>query len=468
MRILLILLFSAALAKVSFADSKKYQKNYYYKGMNKSLVEWEKLDPIDFLDYDLWLRDVKLRDKWPEWEKTVREKSQREIVGKVLHCVGKCRFYRGIGFYNGQFRSTVLEGDEIHTDEDSYAWVFLVDGTMVRLSPYSSVTFKEFNIGEKTNFIHARINSGNILWLSREQNKFVENNDRETDGLFLPMKFYDALPTSESNSFKEDDLISSLEESQSTLNQYKRLNKLIEENNKNLPKRETFSFLVTPNGSISGQSLNVEFISLIGNKGYLKRRSFSQLGLAGDVPERSANFYFRGFENKSTPEIAEGTWYEIGEKGREFSENGDNRLFQMGELVTKRIPTIYVARELLLKEYSQFFKISGNAKKLAHDYGYRQWGSFENPKSDLRLRFEFLKEYSRRMETSNLLASERLREKMKATGGISNDMVYSSKFFNLALVEYMRGENINLNIDSEREVLNSTKKKFWKIINEIK
>ncbi len=463
--ITLFLLFSSSLI---LAQSEKYQENYYYQGVKKSLVEWDKLDPVDFLDYDLWLRDVKLRDKWPEWEKTIREKNQREKVGKVLHCVGKCRFYRGIGYYNGQFRSTVLEGDEIHTGENSYAWVFLFDGTMVRLSPYTSITFKELNLGKETNFIQARINSGNVLWLSREKEKFIETNDRETDGLFLPMKFYDALPTNETTEYSEDDLLASLEGSKATINQYKRLNKLIEENNKVLPHRKTFSFLITPNGSISGESLNVEFISLVGNEGYVKRRSFKQLGLEGESDDRTVLFYYRGFENKDEYELSDYSWYKIGEKGRTISSHEESNLFRVGEFITKRIPTIFVARELLLKEYSGFMKELDDENKLGLKYGYRKWGSFDDPKSDLSLRFDFLKEYTRRMETSNLLASERLREKLKSLGGENQDMTYSSKFFNLALLEYKRGEDLNLYMKTDGEVLNSTKKKFWKIINEIK
>ncbi len=468
MRNSIILAISLLLSLQIFAEGKKYEENYYYQGMNKSMIEWDKLDPADFIDYDLWLRDVKLKDKWPDWEKTAREKSQHEKVGKVLHCVGQCRFYRGVGFYNGQFRSTVLEGDEIHTADDSYAWIFLFDGTMVRLSPNSSITFKELNIGEKTNFIHARINSGNILWLSRERVKFSETNERETDALFLPMNFYEALPVTESLDYDEEDLIATIAESKSTLNQYKRLNKLIEENNKYFPERKTFAFLVTPNGSISGESLNIEFISLIGNESFLKRRNFEQLGLVGERRESTVNFYYRGFDNKDVKEIEENTWYKLGAKGREIESYEESSLFHMGELMTKRIPTILVARELLLKEYSEFLAKTNDERVLAREFGYRKWGSFDNPKSDLSLRFDFLKEYTRRMETSNLLASQRLREKLEGMGEKSNDMSYSATFFNRALVEYQRGKNLNINIDSGREVLNSTKKKFWKIINEIK
>ena len=456
------------LSMQSFAEEKKYEENYYYQGMNKSMIEWDKLDPVDYLDYDLWLRDVKLKDKWPKWEKTAREKSHDEGIGKVLHCVSRCRFYRGVGFYSGQFRSTVLEGDEIHTGDDGYAWIFLFDGTMVRLSPNSSITFKEFNIGDKKNFIHARINSGNILWLSREREKFIETNERETDALFLPMSFYEALPVSRGLEYDEDDLINSLEVSKSTLNQYKRLNGLIEENNNYFEERSTLAFLVSPNGSVSGESLNIEFISLIGKEGYFKRRGYEQLGLVGEGKKLPASFYYRGFDNKDTYEIEEGVWYKLGQKGREIDTYEAGRLFLMGELMTKRIPTIFVARELLLKNYSEFLNKTDDERTLAREYGYRKWGALEDPSSDIKLRFDFLKEYTRRMETSNLLASQRLREKLEASGEKSDDMTYSAKFFNRALVEYYRGKNLDINRDSGKEVLNSTKKKFWKIINEIK
>lgn len=468
MKIYLILSLLLAFVLNPLAEERKHTKNYYYKGEKNSLVRWDKIDPVDFLDYDLWLQDTNLRDKWPQWEKTVREKRQRETVGKVVHCVGDCKNYRGVGFYNTQFRSSIREGDEIHTSSDSYAWIFLFDGTMVRLSPSSSVTFREINFGLEETFIHARVNSGNVLWLSRSQSKYLSTNERETDVIFFPLQFYAAMPISEKIDYDEDSLMNLLEESHTVKKQYQRLNKLIEENNKFFKKRKTYSFLVSPNGTVEGRDINVEFISLIGNRSYIKSRGHKKLGLENELEDSVATFSFRGFENKKTQILEPDNWYEIDQKGRFINKYDKEKRFIVGELITKRIPTMLVARELLLREYSKFSNYIDDAELLAKTYSYRQWGRFSNPKSDMSLRLIYLKEYTRRMETTTLLTSQRLREKMLARNEPTDDMQYSAKFFNLALVNYLRSKNSNAEVRSDREVLNSTTKKYWKVINDIK
>jgi len=468
MKILTLLSFILLVAFNSYGGEQKYTKNYYYKGMKNSLIQWDKIDSIDFLDYDLWSQDTKLRDKWPQWEKTIREKRRRETVGKVIHCVGDCKNYRGVGFYNTQFRSSILEGDEIHTSFDSYAWIFLFDGTIVRLSPSSSVTFREINFGLEETFIHARINSGNVLWLSRSQSKYIPTNDRETDVIFFPLQFYEAMPISEKIEYDEDSLMNLLEENHTVKKQYVRLNKLIEDNNKYFKKRNSYSFLVSPNGTVEGRNINVEFISLIGNRSYVKSRGQEKLGIENELEDGKVKFSFRGFENKKTKILDNDEWYEIDQKGRFINKFDKEKRFVVGEFITKRIPTILVARELLLKEYSKFSNYIGNAELLAKTYNYRQWGSFSNELSDMSMRLTYLKEYTRRMETTTLLTSERLREKMLARNEPSDDMQYSAKFFNLALVNFLRSKNSSAEVRSDREVLNSTTKKYWKVINDIK
>lgn len=468
MKLITYILLTSLISINSFAQQRRFGTSTNYRRGKTSLIQWNKLDPVDYLDFDLWLINSKLRDKWPQWEKTVREKRQKENYGKILHCIGNCRVYRGIGHYNTQFRSNIEEGDELITDKNSYAWVFLVDGTLVRLSPSSSITFREVNVGVKETFLHARINSGNILWLSRMTEEFKVINDRETDSIFLPLDFYEAMPKSEKTVLKEDELFKILEKSSTIENQYKRLNNLIKENNELVSKRKTFSFLVTPNGTVTGRDLSVEFISLIGNESFVKSRSNSQLGLNAEDTSREANFYFRGFDSKESQSLEIGSWYRIGKRGKRIGKYFDTQLQQIGELLTKRIPSILVARELLLKRYGQFVKEAGDPETLAIKYNYRQWGDFDNDKSDMSLRLKFLKEYTRRMETTNLVTSGKLRENLIARGEPTDDMSYSIKFFNKALLNYMRQSEASDIIRSDREVLNSTTKKFWKIINDIK
>ena len=452
----------------SYGQDQRFNKDNSYRTMKNSLIQWSRLDPVDYLDYDLWLKDTKLKDKWPNWEKTVREKRQRELMGKVLHCTGECRMFRGVGHYTTQFRSSVEEGDELKTSADSYAWIFLLDGTMLRMSPSSSITFREINVGVEETFLHVRINSGNILWLSRMTEKFVETNLRETDTIFFPLQFYEAMPVTAKNDYDENSLFSLLEEPETVKNQYKRLNKLIDENNKAFSKRKSFAFIVTPNGTVTGENLNVEFISLLGNQSFVKSRKYSQIGLEREDGDSASSFHYRGFDNKDELTLEAGKWYRIGQRGREISRYFETKLQGVGELMTKRIPSILVARELLIREYSHFKNAVSTPNILAREYSFRRWGSFSDPKSDMSLRLNYLKEYTRRMETTNLLTSSRLREKLIARGEPTDDMEYSIKFFNKALVNFL-GQSGRINTESsDREVLNSTTKKFWKIINDIK
>ena len=92
-------------------------------------------------------------------------------------------------------------------------------------------------------------------------------------------------------------------------------------------------------------------------------------------------------------------------------------------------------------------------------------------KSDLELRLEFLKEYFRRVETSNLLASGRFKERLEGRGEKSLTMTYGNYFFVNALNRYHSfGENmIDKSGDKETgEVLNSTTKLLWKKMHGIR
>src|SRR5690606_11019760 len=133
-----------------------------------------------------------LKDLEPEWRRNLRQRGLAEDSGRSLECVGDCKLYRGDGAAQLRLRSRVIEGDELETGADSDAGLFLMDGSMVRVSPNTSVTFKAINISEKAVFHHARLNYGHALWISRQKEKFPENGLKETDALFLPLNFFGA------------------------------------------------------------------------------------------------------------------------------------------------------------------------------------------------------------------------------------------------------------------------------------
>ena len=448
-----------------------------YKNQKQSVTKWENLSINSFLSFKEWKEDSDNKSLVPEWETISLERNHRELVGRIYQCVGSCRVDRGESFFNGSYQTGLYEGDEIQTIGDSYAWIFLFDGTMVRLSPSSSITFNELNIGVKENFLNARINVGNVLWLSRSEKTFLENNIRETDVVFFPYSEYESLPITEKKLYMEDDLLELISENKSLIRHYKTLNEAIVTNNKMTKLKRTYAFIVTPSATIMGFSPSVEVVSMIGGKTFIKKRSSETLLLNGS--EETPNdllLQLRGFENTTLTKLEADLWITVDERGRNFEQTTDVNWLNMGEFLTKRIPSIMLAREIFLKKYSEFaFREKYDPVQLAKVDGYRIWGKLgaaeNSKKDDLELRLEFIKEYFRRVETSNLLSSKKIRDRLQERGDKTVVTEYGRFFFITALNKYYRyGEidNINSSDKEKGEVLNSTKKLLWKKMHGIR
>lgn len=444
-----------------------------FRDQKRSATKWGEVDFKTFFSLKDWKEQSDEKDLIPEWETIVRERSNREMVGRFFQCVGNCRVDRGQSFFNPSYRTAIYEGDDIQTFGDSYAWVFLFDGTMIRISPESSINFNELNIGVKENFLNARVNSGNILWLSRNEAIYDESNARETDVLFNPLALYEAQPIPDRKKYNEDDLIEMVEEKETTLNQYKNLNRLIEENNKLTKGKPTYAFIVMPNVTVMGYNPSVEVVSLLGGKTYLKNRSATFLGLKKETPDEEVMVQMRGYENKNLTKLESDKWFVVDEKGRNMEAEEENlHWLTMGEFITKRIPSLMVARELMLQKYSEFaFREKYDPKVLAATDGYRLWGSLKSEegskKSDLELRLDFLKEYFRRIETTNLLVSTHFSERLKERGEALKSMEYGNYFFIKALDKYYSYEDYTDEKETG-EVLNSTTKTLWKRMHGIR
>jgi hypothetical protein len=446
-----------------------------FKDPHQSSTKWGEVNFKTFLSFTDWKNISDERDQVPEWETIVRERNNREVVGHFFQCVGLCRIDRGQSFFNPNFRTAIYEGDEIQTIGESYAWIFLMDGTIVRLSPESSINFNELNIGVKENFLNVRVNTGNILWLSRNESLFDELNARETDVLFNPLALYEAQPIPDRKPYREDDLIELVSKKQTILNQYKTLNGLIEKNNKFTRAKPTYAFIVMPNVTVMGYNPSVEIVSLLGGKTFLKKRSPNILGLKKDAVDKEEEVVIamRGFENIDLTPIESDKWLEVDEKGRSLVQATENLYWlTMGEFITKRIPSLLVARELLLAQYSEFvFREKYDPTILATQNGYRLWGSIKaaavEKKADLELRLDFLKEYFRRIETTNLLVSSHFSERLKERGETIKSMEYGNYFFIKALDKYYSYEDYT-NENETGEVLNSTTKTLWKRMHGIR
>lgn len=468
MKILILFLILAGTLLFSQWSVAEDQKNEF-KNQKKSLTSWGNLKTESFLSFKEWKDSSDLKDLYPEWQKILTERNLREKIGNVFQCVGACRVDRGESFFNASHRTSLYEGDEFQTVGESYAWIFLLDGTMIRMAPHSSITFNEFNIGTEQFFINARLNAGNILWLSRQEATYKEENVRETDVLFFPLKLYEANPVTDKRPYIESDLIELVEETSSRINQYKTLNEAILKNNEITKKRKTYSFLVLPNATVMGSSLSLEVVVLIGGKSFLKNRTAEGMGLKEDL-QSEASVQLRGFENKELTVLNNGSWMVVDEKGRTLGVQEDSYWLSMGEFITRRIPSILLGRELFLSEYSAFlFDEKNTALTLARDHGYRLWTEQER-----EARLNYLKEYFRRVETSNLLTSSRFRERLEKRGDTEGArgqiMEYGNHFFIKALNRYYTYEDdaIKKDYNPERTDLNSTQKYLWKKMNGIR
>lgn len=439
-----------------------------YMGERASLINWSEIKEDEFLSIREWKKRLKLKEKTPKWRQNLQERRLREKVGFVLECVGECRLYRGLGYAKVDYLSTIREGDEILTMKNSYLWAYLLDGTLVRMSPDGSLSLKEINVGKEENFLFARLNAGNILWWSRDKRQYTAKDYKETDSLFLPLSMYVANPKDASTKINEEDLFAYLSHDEGHEKKYVRLNKLIEESNKTFSK-DTLSFLVMPNGTVVGKNLVAEFIVLTGNNSYVKLRDDLQVGLSGDDQKaHEANFFYRGFRNTKTEKLEKGNWYEIDSKGRNISQYENTKRFAMGEFITKNIPSILIARELFFQKYSSFFHEELSSRELAEKHGYRLWSSSSDPSGELFQRVSFLKEYTRRIETTNLLVAEQFKKKFEQRGETWTYSTYNPSYYQRAMgnfYNYREGVSI---LSEREESLNSERKPFWKKIHGIR
>lgn len=439
-----------------------------------AFLPWQAMAFGDITDLESYLSFK----NWKEGERTenIEETKNREKMGRLYQCFGNCRIDRGDGFFKGSHRSVIYEKDEVQTIGDSYAWVYLNEGTLLRLAPQTSVSFNEFNVGIRENFLNVRINYGNVLWLSRLENKFIESNEEETDVLFFPHKEYFANRKSpDEKDLNENQLMSIFDKDINISRQYEFLNKLIEKNNQTSKGKKTFAFIVLPNATYIGYSPNIELVAIVGGKSYLKRKANEQIGIFIDDDKKNIEVFeegflqMRGYENKELTAFNFTEWMEVDARGRNVSEVKGDELYLLtaGEFVTKRIPSLLVAREIFFNKYSKHFFEKIIDKNGLKKNGYRLWGEVYNAKSDLGQRYEFLKKYTLKTETALLFNSAKLYEGLISRGEGQEIVVLNRSFFVTALNFYYKKTQKAFEF-SKDEKLNSTQKLLWKKMHGIR
>lgn len=375
-----------------------------FKGQRRSLIDW-KMDHRIWLDLNKWKEQRSARDKMPEWKINLRESRHSELVGKVIKCFGICNVFRGQSAVNTDYMSRIFEGDELITSKDSYAWVALADGSLFRLSPKSSITFNEINIGVNNYFYYARLNHGHIHWQIRQTGKFQEENLAETDLMFYPLmlkeanrEYYSRVEYSKMNN--DQRLLYHTRKNPGHITQYKELNELLQEKSDVINRKNIKVFMVTANSSYLIENGHFDLFYVTNGVSKFRYKSKLEGFTSEDKRETKVTSLLRGYSNRVEKTLNENVWYKVNRVGDSIAESDLEQEFKMIDLFVKRTPTIHLAREYMIRDsFHHLFYEKNNSAHIATQFGYRLWDDGED---ELNKRYAFLKEYTRRVETTNI------------------------------------------------------------------
>src|SRR5690606_30893747 len=122
--------------------------------------------------------------------------------------------------------------------------------------------------------------------------------------------------------------------------------------------------------------------------------------------QQQAVAYYRGYDNTNRFELEADRWFEMVKDGKGIIESpGFRDKYSYIDMLTSRVYTFELARTLFAHKDSAFlFNSELNYKDFAEKNGFRLWSNEE-----LLKRISFLKEYTRRVETTNLASLEKIQ-----------------------------------------------------------
>ena len=388
-----------------------------YKGQSNSLVEWDSLDPNEWLDFNQWKLQRERQDRTPEWRIKARDLLHQEVVGKVIQCLNDCVIHTGKGQSRSQYGSVIKEGYEFSTGVDSYAWIYLADATIVRVSPQTSISFLEINVTEQKVFFSARLNEGHVYLEHRKLGSFPKRNLAQTDLAMLPLMLKKAnrehYARYEFNMLSETQRLSyALEDNFGYVSQYDELNRLMGEQAQNVSKFESEFFIFTANASFALVNPVAHIFHEVNGESWFRMESAVPELLSEEKRPQEALVYFRGHTNNLFNKVPEDMWHSMNPEGTEFRARHETQSLKTVRYFTRRIPSIHLAREILLRQDSRFLFEEFDRKNLAIHHGYRLWNELD----ELDKRKKFLLEYTRRLETTNLIAVASVFKDKKVKG----------------------------------------------------
>ena len=378
-----------------------------YRSQNRDLTQWSQLDPYAWLDFKIWKEERKMKDESANWRMKLREVITNELVGRVLKCIGYCKVYRGSQKNQVEYMSKIYEGDEVVTSAESAMWMVLVDGTLIRFSSKTSLSFNEVNIRENQFDFITRVNYGFTQFAHRDMGTYQPVNLPESDLAFSPLKIPQAnREYAMIQEFREFDQRERLQyaivPNPGYLKQYKLLNQIFAENSARMKERNSYHLVYTPTITLGllNSHLDIFYGIKEGTKFKVKRnaKEFKRM----DPRERSAQYMLRGYLNSEEKAVKLDQWLSTNPDGSQLVSADQTEIFEAASYFTDRIPSILHAREIWLNQYSmELLSSDADYEQFAENFGYRLW-NVEKP-NESQLRLKFAKEFIRRTETTNLI-----------------------------------------------------------------
>ncbi len=425
--VLILTPFQQALAeKKPVTDSvKESQTTFVPRGQHKSLIEWKNLRTEEFLSLEQWKLERKIKDENLDWEFNYRRNKQTEPLGRILSCRGECFLYRGLDRTRVEFQSQLFEGDEIHVGEDSVAWIFFLEGSLARISSNSSVNLQEINLSTEESFVRVRLNQGHIYFSSKSSDPLEITYSPETDSHNLPLRILESNQEYfEREIFKEfsetSDLVSLFFLNEDAVKrQFEKINLMRKSFQDKYPIKAKV-MVVTANGTLNFSNSSLDVAYFPGEDCYFKLREGDEIGVV-----------LRGFKDFSPSMVSSKEWQVINSFGKEINELTQvSPVLNILQLLTKRIKSIELARELWKEKYtSPILESLESPQKLAEFHGLYSW-----EKKEFLKRIEFLNLEVRRLETVHLKSIQSLLELSERKKNIHNERLY-----HFSLDQYLLG-----------------------------
>lgn len=410
-------------------DPNQLKDKLRYRNQLRSVIDWRDRDHSEWLDFNLWKQERKFKDENSNWRTLLRNHKNSELIGRVIQCVGRCVVFRGADSAVVSFKSDIREGDEFITQKDSFSWILLMDGTLVRVSSETSISFNEYNISKSKNFFMIRLNRGQFHFQPKIKGEFQELDKIETDLGAYPVKVLKAnrqyYSMKEYERFEDRDKISySIVKNPGHISQYKELNSLVKKSNQlKWLEKDTEFLIYTPNLTIHGMNTIVDLTYILNKKSYLRYRKSPYHFDQKENRRQSLKVQMRGHNNDSWRELDQQIWYEVNRSGKMINEFLGNPILKSSVYFTKRTPTIHLVREYWIDRYAKDIQNEVDFEMMALKYGYRLWS---DTNKEINSRIQFATEYIRRVETTNLNSLEKLY-------GKNNVAKLDNRFFTKAM-----------------------------------